>query len=143
MYTARYRLASTWAARQARDFENIGMVLRGLVKISPTVKEKKEHFSHAMRLLGEFSAANCPLAVDQLQWLLAQSWNYGVRAPVSIRGLLGLPCRPCLPLLRTRLKGMLHMPGQHSIMIFWPGSTPIMKIWRCCETSLGLKVWRS
>ena len=61
-------------------YDGVGRVIRTLVATASPREEAKGYFRTAMQLLGEFSAATCPMQPDELQWLLAEAWNRGTQA---------------------------------------------------------------
>ena len=58
-----------------KDLEQICLVLRQLVRTADSRKDKRAYFQSARQLLGDFSAANCPLKDDTLRYLQAETWN--------------------------------------------------------------------
>ena len=60
-----------------RHHSEIAAVLRQLMHRSASRHAAWQYMQTALRLLEGYSAANAPFATDELQWLLAESWNRG------------------------------------------------------------------
>lgn len=67
-------------AGEPRRHSELAAVLRELIRRAQSRTAAQPHFRTAMRLLDGCSDANAPLSTDDLQWLLAESWNKGVAA---------------------------------------------------------------
>ena len=62
---------------EPRHYSEIAAVLRQLVHRAGSRNGAWQHIKTALHLLEGFSSANAPFGTDELQWLLAESWNRG------------------------------------------------------------------
>jgi hypothetical protein len=63
---------------ESREYASIALVLRRLIHTCGSREEQLPHFHAMTDALSAYSAANCPLDADLLQWYLSSSYNMAV-----------------------------------------------------------------
>jgi tetratricopeptide (TPR) repeat protein len=63
---------------ESRDYASIALVLRRLIHTCGSREEQLPHFQVMSDSLSAYSAANCPLDAELLQWYLSSSYNMAV-----------------------------------------------------------------
>jgi len=65
-------------ATETRDYAGVALLLRRLIHACSSREEQLPHFLSMAASLAAYSAANCPLDADLLQWYLSSSYNLAV-----------------------------------------------------------------